>query len=398
MSGVTRETVLVRRPRVDLRLESDGSVVVDGGAGKLRLDAVALVVLDVFARPLPLQEGLEALGARLAPGRAAAGLSAVLSLVEAGVLRPEDGGTAEVVPGQAFDGAGLQAMMLADEARTSAWIEAVRRTVRPGDVVADLGTGTGILAVAAAQAGARKVYAIEATSMASVAREVAARNGVADQVEVVRGWSTEVELSERADVLVSELVGSDPLGERILDVLSDAGRRLARPGARSVPRRLRVVAAPVSAPPALVARATLSRRASAQVGLRHGVDVTPLADAAAGLPAVTYLRREEARRARRLAGPQVLLEVDLEAPVEPVVETTATFAVSRNGLWTGCLVWFEAELAPGMPFDHSPEGSSRGTSWRFPLWAFPERRSVRKGEEVSVAYCCRDGRSRLSPH
>jgi predicted RNA methylase len=59
--------------------------------------------------------------------------------------------------------------MLEDRVRTSRFIDANRRTVQPDDVVVDLGTGSGVLAVAAAQAGAKHVYAIEARPIAEVA-------------------------------------------------------------------------------------------------------------------------------------------------------------------------------------------------------------------------------------
>jgi predicted RNA methylase len=55
----------------------------------------------------------------------------------------------------------LHLAMLDDRNRTAAYLEAIRDGVREGDVVVDIGTGTGVLAAAAAQAGARRVYAIE---------------------------------------------------------------------------------------------------------------------------------------------------------------------------------------------------------------------------------------------
>ena len=73
-----------------------------------------------------------------------------------------------------------------------------------------------MLAVAAARAGARHVYAIEATPLAHEAREVVRANGLEDRVTVVEGWSTRISLPERASVAVSEILGSDALEERVL--------------------------------------------------------------------------------------------------------------------------------------------------------------------------------------
>jgi ribosomal protein L11 methylase PrmA len=66
-------------------------------------------------------------------------------------------------------------------------------------VVLDVGTGSGILAIWSAQAGARKVYAVEATNMAEHARELARANGVADIVEVIQGTVEDVELPEKGE-------------------------------------------------------------------------------------------------------------------------------------------------------------------------------------------------------
>ena len=77
--------------------------------------------------------------------------------------------------------------MICDRVRTEAFRRAIESVVRPGDVVLDVGAGSGILSVFAARAGAARVYAVERTTVAVVAQELAAANGVAEIVQVIHG-------------------------------------------------------------------------------------------------------------------------------------------------------------------------------------------------------------------
>ena len=63
----------------------------------------------------------------------------------------------------------LQRRMVGDRPRTDAFAAAIAEVVRPGDAVLDVGTGTGILAMLAAKAGARKVYAVDQSDIADAA-------------------------------------------------------------------------------------------------------------------------------------------------------------------------------------------------------------------------------------
>ena len=89
--------------------------------------------------------------------------------------------------------------MIADRLRTNAYSEALRRVVKRGTVVLDIGTGSGILALLACRFGARKVYAIEPSDAIQIAREIAAANGCQEHIEFIQKVSTQTELPERAD-------------------------------------------------------------------------------------------------------------------------------------------------------------------------------------------------------
>ena len=104
-----------------------------------------------------------------------------------------------------------QKQMLADHNRMAAYHSAIlgNQDVFRDKVVMDIGTGSGILAVWAAQAGARKVYAIEYTDMAKHARQVMKANGVEDVVTVIQGAVEEVVLPVEKDNLVVEEDGEN---------------------------------------------------------------------------------------------------------------------------------------------------------------------------------------------
>ena len=108
--------------------------------------------------------------------------------------------------------------MLSDHERMRAYHDAIR--LNPSHfkdkVVLDVGTGTGVLAIWAAQAGARRVFAVEGTSVALHAETMAKAHGFGGVIEVLRGRMEDVQLPEPVDVIVSEWMGYFLLRESMI--------------------------------------------------------------------------------------------------------------------------------------------------------------------------------------
>ena len=144
-----------------------------------------------------------------------------------------------------FAGLSEHEEMLSDEVRVSAYHRAIGRYVAPGDVVLDLGTGTGLLAFMASRAGAAKVYAVEHSDFIEVAREIARHNQITN-IEFVQANSREFTAPEPVDVVLHEQMGDELFNENMLENLLDARARLLRPGGRILPARFRLFVEPVS--------------------------------------------------------------------------------------------------------------------------------------------------------
>lgn len=104
----------------------------------------------------------------------------------------------EMDPGMAF-GSGTHAT-------TTMCLEFIEDCVVGGEMVCDVGTGTGILAIAAAKIGAGNVLAVDVDEVAvKVAKENAVGNGVADKIQVVQGYLLD-HFSGEADVVIANIV------------------------------------------------------------------------------------------------------------------------------------------------------------------------------------------------
>lgn len=110
--------------------------------------------------------------------------------------------------------------LLRDRARLDAYARAIRMQVRPGDVVADVGSGSGILAWLAAQAGARRVHAVElnTNSYKALLRAVR-RNDVLGRVVPTLADGTQWVPPEPVDVVVCELMETGLLHEPIAAIM-----------------------------------------------------------------------------------------------------------------------------------------------------------------------------------
>ncbi|KAG8535982.1 hypothetical protein GDO81_027362, partial [Engystomops pustulosus] len=127
-----------------------------------------------------------------------------------------------------------QQNMMQDYVRTGTYQRAIlqNHTDFKDKVVLDVGCGSGILSFFAVQAGARKVYAVEASSMAQHAELLVKSNNLTDRIIVIPGKVEEVALPEQVDIIISEPMGYMLFNERMLESYLHAKKFLKPNGKR----------------------------------------------------------------------------------------------------------------------------------------------------------------------
>jgi protein arginine N-methyltransferase 1 len=262
--------------------------------------------------------------------------------------------------------------MVADRVRVDAYTQALRKKVRGGSVVVEIGTGPGIFAVLACQLGASRVYAIEPSEVIQVAREVAVANGCAGKIEFFEQFSHRVTLPTRADVILSDLRGVLPLFERHIPAIVDARQRFLAPGGALIPRRDTLWAAVVEAP-------------EPYNELVGPWDHNPLGQ---DLNAARQLAVNNAQKARvhpnqLLTGNQVWTSLDYRSVEGPDVRGNLEWRVERGGTGHGILLWFDADLAEGVGFSNAP--SAPETIYSSMLFPWTQPVSLVRGQAVAVS-------------
>lgn len=391
MTELAPTTVLQRAPEISVRLHSDNIVEITLGDGEAVCpgNSRALAILDAFSHPTSFADALDHLHGQIQGAQDWIDVTnTIVEFFELGILRDEDTSRLLGNGKSSYGAPGVHVAMLDDRSRTTSFLRAIEEVVRVGDVVVDIGTGTGVLAVAAARAGASRVYAIEASTVSDAAAAVVEANGVSDRITVIDGWSTQVELPERGDVLVSEVIGHEPLAEQVLEVTLDARTRLLKPGARLIPSRLQIYAFPVSIPASELAKRTFTPESVDKWRSWYGIDFSPLVDFGERSRFFS-VRLREARDWPTLTDPVLLVDVGLDEGEGVRIDTTAFAVATASGQVNGVLIYFELQLGPTTRLSTHPRHATDSNHWRAPVWRLADPLAVRTGERLSLTYTYR---------
>ncbi|HEY4186788.1 MAG TPA: class I SAM-dependent methyltransferase [Polyangia bacterium] len=261
--------------------------------------------------------------------------------------------------------------MMVDRNRLEPLEAAIRSRVRPGDVVLDLGAGTGVLSFIALHAGAAHVYAVELSPYLEVARQVARANGLAERITFIQADARTMVLPRQVDGLIGDVRGTLPLLRDNIDLFQFVRERWLKPGGYTVPLADEIHVSPVAA-------AAPHRRVSGWLQPRPEAHY----EAAAAVAANLFVR-ENLAAADVLAGSQALGSIRYDGATPRKLSLQTSFVIERSATMTGLGLWFRGRLTPEIVFDTSP--FSPATVYGQAFLPLSQARPVAAGETITVS-------------
>ncbi|MFS8021175.1 putative methyltransferase [Helianthus anomalus] len=243
---------------------------------------------------------------------------------------------------QSYSHVGIHEEMIKDRVRTDTYRTAILQHQKhiEGKVVVDVGCGTGILSIFCAQAGAKHVYAVDASEIALQANEVVKANKLSDRITVLHGRVEDVQIDEEVDVIISEWMGYMLLYESMLGSVIIARDRWLRPGGLILPSIAVLYMAPVTHPNRYAESVDFWRNV-------YGIDMSPILPLAKQCafeePSVETISGENV-----LTWPHVVKHVDCyTVTVKELESVTASFKFQSmmRAPFNGFAFWFDVEFS-----------------------------------------------------
>jgi len=232
------------------------------------------------------------------------------------------------------------ALLLDDETRTKSFIDAISKHIHTDSVLLDIGTGTGVLAIAAAKMGA-KVYAVERTDMIEFAKALAKKNNC--KIEFIENDIANIDSSsiEPCDIVVSEMLGNVLLDETLITVMKN-GKRFLKPDGVLIPCSARFHAALAWSP-------LLEKVSDFWKQERYGIDFSAFIENVSN-----DFYPDSSKETKILGEESFFKDLDLYKMSDEYFEDKVKLSVRENCFANSILLWWSSKLCEDKELNLGP--------------------------------------------
>ena len=306
------------------------------------------------------------------------------------VPAPKDERTSKDYYFDSYSHYGIHEEMIKDTVRTESYRAAIlnNKHLFKDKIILDVGCGTGILSMFAAQAGAKHVYGIDCSGIIDQAKLIVENNGFKDKITLIKGKAEEVELpfadnpedKRQVDIICSEWMGYFLLYESMLDTVIYARDKWLKPKGIILPDK-----------------AVLYMCAVEDGHYKHdridwwksvyGFDFSPIRDIAIKEPIVDVV---EAKSVVTNTVPFLNVDILTCKKEDLAFESQFSLTSHRNDYVHGFVAYFECAFTQlHKPIGFSTSPASNYTHWKQTLFYLPDCFTICEGEKIEGKICCK---------
>lgn len=265
--------------------------------------------------------------------------------------------------------------MMNDLKRNNAYKNAINKAVEESQVVLEIGTGSGLLSMMAVDAGARKVITCEVNeTIAQVAEKIIFQNGFSERITVIHKKSTDlvvgVDLTKKVDLVISEILSSEFVGEGVIPTMLDVNRRLLNKNGKMIPESGDIRVA--------LLRNSVKAREDNLVGDMYGYDLSE------------YNKITQTKTSNILKeNPSLISSIEVAfsfnfytAATLIEQEKVLEIEVLESCTCLGLITWLRLNLYDDISFENKP--SELGSGWINPIYLFEKPLPVSAGQRIKV--------------
>ena len=366
-----------------------GNLCLSIGKKEIRANKYTLPLLNEFQSPNTIQQALLKTNHLATSIKDAVHISSHLfALIETGILVPSESKNLQIPEnlGGNFSGAEIHIRMLNDTARTLFYQCIIKQSVKPSDIVVEIGTGTGVLTASIAKTACKHVYSIEKNeNLARKSEQLFADNNVADKITLITGDSKTISLPTKADVLVSEIIGNDPLAEDLLTTIADAKNRLLNENARILPEKINLYAICCQAPERLLSDFSFTGKLIQHWKQAYGIDFSALIDDHNSETYRKLLPSHKLKNCKYLTQPVLIKEIAMNQITKFSLQAEHTTTCIESGKLNAVILFFEISHGDEK-LSTEPKIAARTNHWGNYVWVINKPCKAKPGDQVRLKY------------
>jgi len=268
--------------------------------------------------------------------------------------------------------------MINDKYRNNFYLSALKSVIKTNSSVLEIGTGSGLLSMMAANLGAHEINTCETNSiMAATARKIIADNNLGEKINVIQKKSTDIkigiDINKPADILVSEIFSSNLLSEDAIPSLEDAKQRLISKKAKIIPEYGSIMIA-------LFGGEDIGKNIYTEefenIKLKKFNSIV----------AKKYILHRQDLKINLMSSTFEAFRFDFVnknnfPPENKKIEIEAT----KKGRSYGIIQWIKMEMGDGLKHENHPSNLTSASGWQKILYVFDDPIELSIGQKITIA-------------